>query len=792
MNNKTTIVLFVLVIILGGVVLTLQEKSPPPKPTVPPRHVETPTATEHDLVEKDFGDAVDIIVRQADKAQCRFTREAGEDDSLGQWRMIEPAESKVKAWQVDQIAHRLLQLKYSVKYEGKDSSEIDLDTAGLNPARATVTLKNAKGEEIKFWLGRQEGDNETYVRLNESATIYRVKGSLKNLLQKSSLEYRELQLFDVDSKDVVRISVVETPDEGDPQTYTMVKTGVDWLFTEPVKTPAMADEVKKLVDAFVGLRAMSWVQDAFDDPAVFGLGEKALRISVTAEETIQPADDANSNGKQTAPETRITEHTVLLSKVAPLGEDNKIYIRRGNETLVGVIMRSTYDTFKPNLKQWRDNRLVTKDPLTARKFVLTVGESSATFTRGGVDWSFADGLSADRELLEEYLRVLKDTNAVNFVPGGSTQPESFGLQNPQATIELTFDGDETPVRLTVGDYADPKTKRLVYLQISDNDSVAKIRVQDAEALLKKPVEFRDRTIINTPADKFESISIKSTGDGSGTDKIVTVSRTSDTWQMTSPVSAKGNGANIASLTELLSELRAEKLIDKPNLEEYGLDKPQLVLSYSFLPPIAYKMKKPENKEGEEQAQPTLQQYQPPAETRVFAFSQKDSNTYAICTANPGLVYQVNSALWYALTAELRDTALLDFDEGEVSSVLVEENGDVQGFRGTTSAWEYVPEKDIPVDATKIANYVLQIKDIRADRYVDYQVVDLVRYGLDKPAISVTVDIKGVSLPALQVSSQTDSEGGHYGKLADSNDVFVLPPDALNRIRIHIEEFEKQD
>ncbi len=792
MNNKTTIVLFVLVVIVGCVVFTLQKKSPPPKPTVPPRDVETPTATEHDLVEEDFGDAVDIIVRQADKAQCRFTREPGENGSAGEWRMTEPAASKVKTWQVDQIARRLLQLKYSVKYEGKDSSEIDLDTAGLNPARATVTLKNGDGKEIKFWLGRQEGDNETYVRLNESATIYRTKGSLKNLLQKSSLEYCELQLFDVDSANIVKISVVETPDEGDPHKYTMVKTGADWVFTKPVKTPAMADEVKKLVDAFAGLRAMSWVQDGIEDPAVFGLGENGLKISVTTEEIVQPVGDADSNGEQAAPETIVAEHSVVLSKVAPLGEENKIYVRRGDEGLVGVIMRSTYDTFKPNLKQWRDNRLVTKDPLTARKLVLTVGDSTATFTRGGLDWSFDDGLSADRELLEEYLRVLKDTNAVNFVPGGSTQPESFGLQNPRAVIELTFDGDDTPVRLTVGDYADPQTRRLVYLQIGDNDSIAKIRVQDADALLKKPVEFRDRTIINTPAGKFETISIKTTGEGSTAGKTVTVTRAGDTWKMTAPVSAAGNSTNIASLTGLLSELKAEKLIDKAKLEEYELDKPQLRLSYSFLPPVAYRMEQPEKKEGEEEAKPTLQQYQPPAETREFAFSQKGANTYAVCTASPELVYEVNSALWYALTAELRDTTLLAFDEGEVSAVLVEEDGDIQGFRGTSSAWEYIPEKDIPVEATKIANYVLQIKDIKADRYVDYQVLDLAQYGLDKPAISVTVDIKGVPLPALQVSSQTDSAGGHYGKLADSNDVFVLPPDALNRIRIHVEEFEKQD
>ena len=514
MNAKTTVVLFVLVVVVGACIVLLKEKAPPLQPTLPPPAFSPGQIVDEErkqnLIDEDFGDAVQIVVRRPDQPEWRFQREAVEEDRQGDWLMTAPGTGRVQKWQIEQIGRRLTGLTYTVKYDADSPAEVTAANAGLEPPRVTVELTNQAGKRVEVHVGRQEGDEETYVRTGDSQTIYRVKPSLKNLLKNRALEYREHQLFDVPTDSIVRLAVTETPEDGKPTTYEMVQTGAVWRFEKPARAKAVPDEVRKLCSAFSALRVINWVEDQVEDPAVFGLGAEALTITVTAEaEADKASDDASTNGpdEQPAPVTR--EHTIRFARVGPLGEDNKVYVRRGDERLIGTVMKSVADTFKPNFKQWRDSRLIEVNPSTARRIELTVEEARATFVRSGSNWSYEEsGDPADKAEIGRLLQALQTTKAANFVSGAASDPAGFGLDDPRGIIALTFDEDAEAVRIAIGGFADPKTQRLVYVRTGESDTVAKVRVTEANALLRKPVEFRDRTIIDVPPDRFEQISIQ--------------------------------------------------------------------------------------------------------------------------------------------------------------------------------------------------------------------------------------------------------------------------------------------
>ena len=273
--------------------------------------------------------------------------------------------------------------------------------------------------------------------------------------------------------------------------------------------------------------------------------------------------------------------------------------------------------------------------------------------------------------------------------------------------------------------------------------------------------------------------------------------------MTAPVPGEANLEQVNKLISLLSNLRAGKLIevaDPQQLADYRLDEPQVRLSYTFLPPQVFKIE-PQQPDEETEApeegqsvdsppESTATPYQPPAETYELAVSRKDAKVYLTRAESEQIVYVIGAGVMDDLLAEYRQTDLFSFEPSQVSAVMLTDGDDTQGFRNTDSGWQYVPERDIPIAAKTVTNYLLRIKNLNAVRFADYAAADFVPYGLDTPRLTLTIEVEGATLPALEVSARTTDAGERFARLADDSAVFLLPPDALERIRINIEEFEQ--
>ncbi len=783
MSSKTTIFLLLAVIIVGAAIWLGETKAPPPAPTVAPQGPITPTVTEQSLLDEDFGDVQAIRVKLPDEPEWHFVREpeAADGPTTG-WRMTAPAECGVADWQVAQIGNRLKNLKYAVKYEG--DSGMSPAEAGLEPPRAIITLTGDDDKKVTVEVGRHEGDRETYVRLRDGEVIYRVRPSLKNLLKDKALAYREQQLVSVPPESIVKLDITERPDEGELETYAIVKVGGEWRFTHPAPAKAMADKIRTLRNSFRSLRATEWVADEVEDFARFGLAAPALTVTATIEET-PPVDDTDTNGAGTngieEPPAPVTKtYTVHFANVSPLGEDSKVYVRRDDDRAVATIMKSVADTFKPDLKAWRENRLIERDPATARRVELTVEGESRTFTRAGTQWSYAEsGATADSTEMRQFLNAIKNTEAVNFVGGAQDSPAEFGLADPRAVIVLAFDADQTH-RIVIGGYADPAKKRLVYVQVDGADSVAKVHVSDANALLRPGSAFRDKSVLTIRKNDIERIVLgRPANEGRQT---FAFEREDGVWSMTAPVGSAVNDAQMSKLVNLLAELRAQRIVegDVEDLGKFGLDDPQfsVEVTYAGQPIVKIDDGQTERRPGE------------PVVAEVLV-SRGDDAVYAHRPADPGVVYVVGEVVVDILSAEYRKSDLYSFDAEQVSKVTVRHGDLTQGFTKSDGQWEYVPESDIPVEDDAVTNYVLRVADLKVDHVVAYHVDDMAAYGLDEPAWEVGVELDGHALPALLIADQKTDEGLWYARSADAPHVLALPADTAERIRIDLAEFERQ-
>lgn len=781
MNFKTTLFLLALVVVAIGAIFIFESKAPPPQPTVAPVAPDVASAAQKPLVE-DFGDAVTITVQAADKPEWKFERDVAESTGPhAGWRMVAPLDCTVADWQVSQIATRIKNLKYTVRY-AKAADGMSAEGAGLEKPRAVVTLVDEDDKKVTVEIGRNEGQTESYVRLPGADTIYRVQPSLKDLIKERALDYRDQQLVTIQPDNIVEVKITERPEDGDPVTYEIIKSGADWRFLTPAPAKAMADKIRTMTNSLRSLRAAEWTADNVDDLSIYGLDPAPLVVTVVTEEPGELAPDAATNGEAPPPAPVTQTHTVAFSTVSPLGDETKVYVRPGDERAVGTVMKSVAERFQPNLKEWRDNRLFEQEPTRAERITITSGEKTTTLERVGTSWTFAEsGAPADKTEVQVLLDGLRDAKALNFETGINEDPEKFGFDDPRGTLEVAFAGD-VKHHIVFGAYADEKTQRLVYARVDAAEAAHKLHASEVSKLLREPGAFRDRTVASIQEDRLRSIALtQPVADRSMT---VEFASTNGVWTMTEPVSAAVNDVQVRALVTLLGNFHAKRIIDVENaaaLAEYGLDDAPVRLTYTYQPAPVVQV----GTNGETTTVPA------DAQSLSVHVAEKDGKTFTLRTEDESVVYEVDPSVWATLTAEYRKPELFAFDPEQVSRVTFREGEDEQGFDRESGKWVYLPEADIPISEHAVADYVLRVRDLKVARVVEYDAGDLSAYGLDAPAYEVNVSLDGEALPALLVSQSKDESGAHYAKSADAPHVFLLPADTLDRVRIDLAEFESK-
>jgi len=392
----------------------------------------------------------------------------------------------------------------------------------------------------------------------------------------------------------------------------------------------------------------------------------------------------------------------------------------------------------------------------------------------GGQWKFDDGAPADDAQVTEWLQTLGRLEAVNFIDGEVADPTEYGLDAPKAEIRLTIPGVEDAERLTIGAYTDAESRRLMYARRNEVASVAKIRTEDAESLMRSPLTFRDRTIVTIPAERIQSIELDVANPVADGRTSVTLERGGEKWVMSSPIEAKARGDEVDKLAQALGVLRGVAVVGTGDTASaYGLLDPQVkvVLTYESL------------------ASPTDEG--PGAEDALtLAVTEHDGRIYA---SRDGVdsVYEIGRNVYDLLLGEYRDGEVISFEADKAVRFTVQRGDDSQVLQRTDGNWTYEPEPDLPLDQTKVANLLTQMHDISTDRFVAHVAEDLAPYGLTEPQQVVTVELSEGSPVTLRIGGRCakDAERRHYAAVDGVSGVFLVPPDTGNRLRVSLDELE---
>jgi hypothetical protein len=316
-------------------------------------------------------------------------------------------------------------------------------------------------------------------------------------------------------------------------------------------------------------------------------------------------------------------------------------------------------------------------------------------------------LFTEAESLRHVDRIDEDGKGVS-----KERLKEFGLNEPTAKLRLA--GKGKPIELQWG--KDTATEGRQYLKLDGSSVVYVVGGPLKATLTRRADEFRDRKLGDLSTAEVDKVTVKTSGGE------IEVSRDeSNRWSLVKPMKARGDDARIGDLIAQAANARIESFVgDAANLSAYGLQEPRATVTLY-------------TGEGEPVA----------LDLGTNPKDEKDKDkTYAKISTRQAVVLlpKAIESLIATKPNDLRDRSLVRVESDIVDRFTVEgrDGGKVVLARSGESWVRKAGDKDAPVDASLVQTVVSTLTSQQVSEFVADVATELAKYGLDRPAVRVTL------------------------------------------------------
>jgi hypothetical protein len=314
-------------------------------------------------------------------------------------------------------------------------------------------------------------------------------------------EQKQRIFAELKPEDVTKIVV--TPSEG-PRTV-LEKTTAVWRMIEPVNAGAEAFEVDGLVRQVVELQSLGKVQTSGADAGATGLTSPHYTIEMT-----------DKAGKS---------YRLLVGEKSPVGDS--LYVSTAGPGEAQVVAADLLEHLEKPASTYRDPKLVNVPTSEVKQLTLKHGDSTIVLVKSGDDWKMIQpkSMPAEKSMVDDIVFGLTGLRAVDFVSEDSKDAALYDLKTPKVSAILSTQPATQPatqaiagaaatapatqpVEIRFGRY-DDVLKKNIFASSSQTPAVAKVAASILETLDKKPIELRDKRVVDINADEVSRIEITS-------------------------------------------------------------------------------------------------------------------------------------------------------------------------------------------------------------------------------------------------------------------------------------------
>src|SRR5436853_943448 len=472
-----------------------------------------------------------------------------------------------------------------------------------------------------------------------------------------------------------------------------------WRLEIPVKDQADGSVVKSFLldlenwqkDAAISAKEMEADKNKLAD---YGLANPKLRLKLI--------------GPDTPPE-------IFFGKDAAL--EGKMYVRFGNSKETFLANQSVKKAIHKKPEDFRDRKLTDLIMAQVVRVVLKTSAGEMELQKKGDHWEIVKPLHtrADDQKVSDLIARVTTARIQQFVADDRGDLHPYGLVEPRGALTLFAQDDKQGQTLQIGGVPE-KEKDQVYVRFSPRGFVYTLPKKIEQTLNNKPNDLRDRHLVRIDTKILDRLTI----DAPGKSKTV-LARKDENWTIAGRNNASANSSEVRRLIDRLQNEQVTRFVEDvaSNLPKYGLDKPQLIVTFSSFA----SENTAETKAGEQ-----------PFASVAFGRVEGD-NVYARVGDEPFVVAVRRNLLEQIFTEPLQwqELAIFNFKPEQIHRLGVTTDKTLAVVRGQNSQWTWTTGAG-GIDQTNVQSLLNTLSKLRAVRWIG---ATTAAHAFDKPQLVVT-------------------------------------------------------
>ena len=453
---------------------------------------------------------------------------------------------------------------------------------------------------------------------------------------------------------------------------------------------------------------------------------------------------------------------ILFGKDAAL--EGKMYVRFENSKETFVAGQSVKKDIDKKPEEFRDRKLT--DLITAQvsRIILKMPAGEMELQKKADHWEIVKPLRArgDDQKINDLIAQITTARIQQFVADDHGDLSPYGLVEPRGAITLFTQADKPGQLMQIGGIPENE-KDQTYVRFALRGFVYTVPKKIEEILNTKPDDLRDRHLVRIDTNVLDRITIEAPGKG----KVV-LARKDENWTITNRQNTPANSREIRRFIDTLQDERVTKFVEDvaSNLAKYGLDKPQLQLTFSSFA----SENTAETKAGE---QPFV----------TVAFGKVDGdNVYARLADEPFVVALRRGLLDQISTDPLQwqELSIFKFKPEQIHRLSVITDKEFLLERGENNQWRRLKGSG-EINQNNVQSLLNTLSNLHAVRWLE---ATPPQHGFEKPQLVVTF----TTLPDDKASHKVTigsgtSDGTWFARVDEREGAFVLSNPDLNTLKL---------
>ncbi|MCA1659692.1 MAG: DUF4340 domain-containing protein, partial [Verrucomicrobiaceae bacterium] len=339
-------------------------------------------------------------------------------------------------------------------------------------------------------------------------------------------------------------------------------SGDKWRVEAPFKDQADRNAVEDLIGD-----VESWEKDQ----TIPAKEVEADKGRLEEYDLVKPKLRLKLQGKDAPPE-------ILFGRDAAL--EGRMYVRFENSKDTFLVRQTVKKHVTKKPEDFRDRKLTETTSGQVNRVVLKTPAGELELQKQAESWEVVKPLRArgDLQKVNDLIAQVTSARIQQFIGDDRGDLQPYGLAEPRGSITLFTGDDKEGQVLQIGAASVKENEKdQVYVRFSPRSFVFTLPKKIEEILKTTPADLRDRHLVRIDTNNLDRLTI----DAPGKNKVV-LARKDQNWTL---ANRDNHGANAAEVNRFLDTLKNEQVARfvedvASDLPKYGLDKPQLQLTFS--------------------------------------------------------------------------------------------------------------------------------------------------------------------------------------------------------------------